>query len=486
MNFTLTDDRRMLRDTLDRFVGERYALRDPAAMQPYLHEWRGLWDGVTPLVLRPGTTEEVSRILAIADETGTAVITQSGNTGLVGGQIPVPGKEEILMVLDRMTAIREVDTADNTMTVEAGVILKTVQDEADKVGRLFPLRIASEGSCRIGGNLATNAGGTAVLAYGTARDLVLGLEVVLADGTVWNGLRTLRKDNTGYDLRHLFMGSEGTLGIVTAAALKLFPRPRARATVFAATPSPEAALKALALLRGAAPGTVTSFELMPRIGLDFVLAHVPGTRDPLAAPSPWYLLIEIAAQAEAGFAAGVEAALAAALDSGALADAALAASQAQARAFWHLRDSMSGAQKGEGGSIKHDVAVPVAVVPHFIEAASAAATALVPGCRPVPFGHLGDGNIHFNITQPRGADTARFLDGWAAMNEAVHAVVARFGGSISAEHGIGVAKAGLLAGVKSPVEMDLMRRLKAMLDPQGILNPGKVIAGIARPDATSG
>ena len=467
-------------------VGPGQALTAEADVAPYVAEWRDRWTGRAALVLRPADTGEVAAIVRLAAETRTALVPQGGNTGLVGGQIPDMSGEQIVVSLARMNRIRVLDAPGFSMIAEAGVTLAAVQQAADEAGLLFPLSLAAEGTATIGGNLSTNAGGTAVLAYGTARDLVLGLEVVLADGTVWNGLRTLRKDNTGYDLRHLFMGSEGTLGIVTAAALKLFPRPRARATVFAATPSPEAALKALALLRGAAPGTVTSFELMPRIGLDFVLAHVPGARDPLAAPSPWYLLIEIAAQAEAGFAAGVEAALAAALDSGALADAALAASQAQARAFWHLRDSMSGAQKGEGGSIKHDVAVPVAVVPHFIEAASAAATALVPGCRPVPFGHLGDGNIHFNITQPRGADTARFLDGWAAMNEAVHAVVARFGGSISAEHGIGVAKAGLLAGVKSPVEMDLMRRLKAMLDPHGILNPGKVIAGIARPDATSG
>ena len=468
-------------------VGPGQALTAEADIAPYVAEWRDRWTGRAALVLRPADTGQVAAIVRLAAETCTALVPQGGNTGLVGGQIPDMSGDQIVVSLARMNRIRALDAPGFAMIAEAGVTLAAVQQAADEAGLLFPLSLAAEGTATIGGNLSTNAGGTAVLAYGTARDLVLGLEVVLADGAVWNGLKTLRKDNTGYDLKHLFMGSEGTLGIVTAAALKLFPRPRARATIFAATASPAAALKALALLRDAAPGAVTSFELMPRIGLDFVLAHVPGTRDPLAATSPWYVLVEIAAQAEAGFAAGVEAALAAALDDGALTDAALAASQAQARAFWHLRESMSGAQKGEGGSIKHDVAVPVAAVPDFIEAAGAAAITLVPGCRPVPFGHLGDGNIHFNITQPPGADTDAFLAGWAAMNEAVHAVVARFGGSISAEHGIGRAKAALLPGVKSAVEMDLMRRLKAMLDPAGILNPGKVIAGETPPlPSTSG
>jgi FAD/FMN-containing dehydrogenase len=426
-------------------------------------------------VVRPADTAEVAAIVRLAARHRLALVPQGGNTGLVGGQIPDRTGDQIVVSLSRLNRLRALDAQGLTLIAEAGVTLQAVQQAAESAGLLFPLSLAAEGTATIGGNLATNAGGTAVLAYGNARDLALGLEVVLPDGEIWSGLRTLRKDNTGYDLKNLFIGAEGTLGIITAAALKLFPRPRARATIFAATPSPQHALDALARLRDAAPGTITSFELVPRIGLDFVLRHVPGTRDPLAARSPWYLLIEISSQTAAGFDAAVEAALGAALETGALTDAVPAASAAQARAFWQLRESLSGAQKGEGGSIKHDVSVPVAAVPTLIAEGMAAAVALIPGARPVPFGHLGDGNIHFNITQPEGADPAAFLARWEAMNAAIHAIVTRLGGSISAEHGIGTAKRDLLPEVKSPVEMALMHRLKAMLDPLGIMNPGKIL-----------
>ncbi len=457
-------------------TGPANAFTAAADIAPYVHEWRDRWPGLTPLVLRPADTAEVAAIVRLAARHRVALVPQGGNTGLVGGQVPDHSGDQIVVSLTRLNRVRALDAQGLTMIAEAGVTLQAVQQAADAAGLLFPLSLAAEGTATIGGNLATNAGGTAVLAYGNARDLVLGLEVVLPDGEIWNGLRTLRKDNTGYDLRHLFIGAEGTLGIITAAALKLFPRPRARATILAATPSPQQALEALAHLRDAAPGTITSFELMPRIGLDFVLRHVPGTRDPLRAISPWYLLIEIASQSVAGFDEAVVAALAAALESGALTDAVPAASEAQARAFWQLRHALSGAQKGEGGSIKHDVAVPVAAVPALIAQGTAAATALIPGARPVPFGHLGDGNIHFNITQPAGADPAAFLARWAEMNAVIHALVMRLGGSISAEHGIGTAKLDLLPGVKSPVEMALMYRLKEMLDPLGIMNPGKILA----------
>jgi FAD/FMN-containing dehydrogenase len=456
-------------------VGPGHALTAAADTAPYVTEWRERWPGKAALVVRPADTAEVAAIVRLAARHRLALVPQGGNTGLVGGQIPDRTGDQIVVSLGRLNRLRALDVQGLTLIAEAGVTLQAVQQAAESAGLLFPLSLAAEGTATIGGNLATNAGGTAVLAYGNARDLALGLEVVLPDGEIWNGLRTLRKDNTGYDLKNLFIGAEGTLGIITAAALKLFPRPRRRATVFAATPSPQHALDALARLRDAAPGTIASFELIPRIGLDFVLRHVPGTRDPLAAKSPWYLLIEIASQTAAGFDAAVEAALAAALDSGALTDAVPAASEAQARAFWQLRESLSGAQKGEGGSIKHDVSVPVAAVPALIAEGMAAAVALVPGARPVPFGHLGDGNIHFNITQPEGADTAAFLARWEAMNAVIHAIVTRLGGSISAEHGIGTAKRDLLPEVKSPVEMALMHRLKAMLDPLGIMNPGKIL-----------
>ena len=456
-------------------VGERHALRDPLDQVPFLKEWRERYLGDTPLVLLPGSTQEVSAILALADETGTPIVPQGGNTGLVGGQIPNPGGREILVSLKRLNRIRALDPAGNTLDVEAGVTLKAAQEAAQAAGRLFPLSLASEGSCTIGGTISSNAGGTAVIAYGNMRDLVLGLEVVLADGRIWRGLRHLRKDNTGYDLKNLFIGAEGTLGIVTAAVLKLFPRPRAVATAFVGVPSPAAALDLLQLAREEGGGNVTSFELMPRRGVEFVMAHVPGARDPLGSPHPWYVLIEISSFLPAGLDEAVETLLANALERGIVSDGALAASLDQAAAFWRLREMLSEVQKHEGGSIKHDIAVPVRLVPAFLEKAIPAVEAFVPGARPVPFGHLGDGNLHFNITQPAGGDKQAFLDRWEDVNALVHGIVGEFGGSISAEHGIGRAKRDLLPGVKDPVEMAMMRAVKATLDPKNILNPGKVL-----------
>ncbi len=400
---------------------------------------------------------------------------QGGNTGLVGGQIPIGEGREIILSLSRMDRVRSVDAVGEVMIVEAGVTLLAAQQAADEAGRLFPLSLASEGSCTIGGNLSTNAGGTAVLAYGNARDLCLGLEVVLADGRVWNGLGRLRKDNTGYDLKDLFIGAEGTLGVITAASLKLFPKPRSQATAFAAVADPHQALRLLDVARAAAGQQLTTFELMPRFGLEVVLRHAPETRDPLAAPSPWYVMMEVSSPAEDGAAATLEALLGEALERGLIADAAIAASGQQRDAFWRIREAMSEVQGREGGSIKHDVSVPVASVPRLLDEGMAEVERLVPGCRPLPFGHMGDGNIHFNISQPVGADKAAFLARWDEVNAAIHGIVTALGGSISAEHGVGRLKRHLLPGVKDPVALSLMRAIKAALDPKGLMNPGAVL-----------
>lgn len=465
-------------ETLAQFasiVGERYALTAASDRAPYEREWREHFVGKAAMVLRPKSVDEVAAILKLANETHTAIVPQGGNTGLVGGQTPHETGHEVVLSLTRLDRIRETDPAGNTLTAEAGVVLQRVQEEAARLERLFPLSLASEGSCTIGGTLATNAGGVQALVYGVARDLALGLEVVLADGRIWHGLRRLKKDNTGYDLRHIFIGSEGTLGVITAAALKLFPRPSAQVTAFVGLPSPEAALNLLALMQARASGAVTSFELLPRIAIDLVTAHDPQSRDPLASAHPWYVLLEVSAQSPGGLRESVEAALAQAIEAGVATDVALAQSLEQRNAFWRIREMVSEKQKVLGGSIKHDVSVPVASVPAFIERASADVIRLVPGCRPMPFGHLGDGNIHFNVSQAEGADKTAFMARWNEVNELVHGIVASFGGSISAEHGIGRLKRHLLPGVKDAVELDLMRSLKRMLDPNGILNPGKVL-----------
>jgi FAD/FMN-containing dehydrogenase len=400
-------------------------------------------------------------------------VPQGGNTGLVGGQIPLDG--ELLLSLTRLDKIREVDPASNTMTCEAGVVLAKAQAAAADVDRLFPLSLGAEGSCTIGGNLSTNAGGTAALAYGIARDLMLGLEVVLADGRILQLLQKLKKDNTGYNLRHIFVGAEGTLGVITAAVLKLFPRPRAVETAFVGVPSPAAALKLLHLAQARADGTVTSFELIVREIVEFAIHHGHGVRDPLAGKHPWYVLMEVSSQYSDGLRESLEHLLAAAIEQGIVIDATIAASLEQTKAFWHLRHVLPEIQKPEGGSIKHDVSVPVAVVPDFLAEASAAVQALIPGSRPVPFGHLGDGNIHFNVSQPVGADQEQFLARWGEVNAVVDKIVLKYHGSISAEHGIGLLKRDSLPKVKDKVALELMRGLKRMLDPNGILNPGKVL-----------
>lgn len=462
--------------TLDRFakiVGEKYALTGEA-MKPFLREPRDLYEGRAALVLKPGSAEEVSAILKLAQETRTFIVPQGGNTGLVGGQISFDGGAVVVSMV-RMNKIREVSAAGNFMICEAGVVLQNAQEEAVKHDRLFPLSLGAEGTCTIGGNLGSNAGGTGALAYGVARDLVLGLEVVLADGRIWRGLRKLKKDNTGYDLRHIFIGAEGTLGIITAAVLKLFPAPRTVETAFVGLNSPQDALKLLNLLQSRAGNAVTSFELMARIGIEFDLKHLSGARDPLAASHPWYVLLELSSPEAKGLRETLESALSDAAEKNIVQDAVFAANESQRTAFWKLRTGLTETQRPEGGSIKHDVSVPVADVPAFLDEASAAVTKLIPGARPVPFGHMGDGNIHYNVSQPEGADKAAFLARWDEVNALVHKIVASYGGSISAEHGIGVMKRDLLPEVKDPVEMDMMRALKRTFDPNNILNPGKVL-----------
>ncbi|MCP4381134.1 MAG: FAD-binding oxidoreductase [Hyphomicrobiales bacterium] len=466
-------------DLTERFaaiVGAGQALSDSASIAPFLVEPRDKFHGATPLVLRPGSVDEVASILKLASETGTPIVPQGGNTGLVGGQVPDAAGGQIVLSLSRLNRIHSVEPRENAMTLEAGVVLADAQAAAAAADRLFPVSLASEGSCQIGGILSTNAGGTSVLAYGNTREQVLGIEVVMASGEVWNGLRKLRKDNTGYDLRDLFVGAEGTLGVITAAVLRLVSKPRGQSVAIVGLATPAAALGLLEIAVRVAGGSLTAFELMPRIGIEVVTRHVPGSRDPLTSPHPWYVLFEISSlRSEADAETTVETVFGEAVAGGFVDDGVQARSLQQAQEFWRLRHALSEVQKVEGGSIKHDVAVPRALVPEFIERANAAVTAFVPGCRPFPFGHLGDGNIHYNVSQPVDMNRTEFLDQWDDVNALVYEIVGELGGTISAEHGIGRLKRDLLAEVKSPLEIDLMRRVKAVFDPDGILNPGKIL-----------
>jgi FAD/FMN-containing dehydrogenase len=458
-------------------VGDSHAIRDAAELAPRLVEGRGLYRGASPLLLKPGSTQEVSAILALASETGTAVVPQTGNTGLVGGQTPREGGNDVIVSLERMNRIRDVDPVANVLVADGGAILADVQQAAEAVGRLFPLSLGSEGSCRIGGNLSTNAGGTAVLAYGNMRQLCLGLEVVLPTGEIWDGLRRLKKDNTGYDLRDLFIGAEGTLGIITGAVLKLYPQPAGHQVALAGLNSPEDALRLFERASNLCGPALTGFELMPRIGVEFTTRHIDGVRDPLSEPHPWYVLIDISTSDAAETAeVMIQSLLEQGVEAGLVRDAVIASSVAQQKALWHMRESLSDAQKPEGGSIKHDVSVPVSKIPAFMAEAGEAVLKAVPGARLCAFGHLGDGNIHYNISQPVGADKAAFIGRWREVNEIVHGVVLAAGGSISAEHGIGQLKRDELAHIRSPIEMDLMYRIKRAFDPAGIMNPGKVVA----------
>ncbi len=474
MNVTMSLAER-LRAFID-IVGETNALTSLDDIKPYLTENRGLYHGASPLVLKPGSTAEVSAIMKLASETGTAIVPVSGRTGLVGGQVPREDSQDVLLSLERMNKIREVDPVADVIIADGGAILADVQKAAEAHGRLFPLSLGSEGSCRIGGNLATNAGGTAVLAYGNMRQLCLGLEVVLPTGEIWDGLRRLKKDNSGYDLRDLFIGAEGTLGIITGAVLKMVPRPRGKQVAYVGLASPDAALQLFEKASQRCGSALTGFELMPRIGIEFTTKHIPGVRDPLASVHPWYALVDISTSDSAETAETMmQELLADAFEAGLVSDAAIASSIEQQDAFWHLRESMSDAQKPEGGSIKHDVSVPVSRIPAFLKEADAAVHALMPDARICAFGHLGDGNIHYNISQPVGADKAAFIARWREVNAVVHAVVHKHTGSISAEHGVGQLKRDELAASRPAIETELMRRIKQAFDPAGIMNPGKVI-----------
>ncbi|MEM7302147.1 MAG: FAD-binding oxidoreductase [Pseudomonadota bacterium] len=464
-----------LLDQFAEIVGPANALVSEADKASYLEEARKIYQSRSPLVLRPGSVKEVSEILKLASITGTPIVPQAGNTGHVGGAVANPDQDQIILSVSRLNQIRDVDPFGNTMIVEAGVILESVHRAATDHDRLFPLSIGAKGTCQIGGNLSTNAGGTAVLAYGNMRDLVLGLEVVLPNGDIWDGLRRLKKDNTGYNLRNLFVGAEGTLGIVTAAVLKLFPIPKGKEVAFIGLRSPEDALELLTRAGAAAGNDLTGFELMPRVCIDVVARHIPGQRDPMESQHPWYVLMEISSsRAQEDARDAMETVLGEAFEDDLVQDAVIAQSAQQQDQFWALRESISPAQKPEGGSIKHDVSVPVSAVPDFLRRAGEIIETITPGGRVLGFGHMGDGNIHYNISEPEGGDPG-FLDKRLETNAAIHALVRELDGSISAEHGIGLMKRDEMARTKQPVEMEMMRAIKRSFDPNNIMNPGKVV-----------
>lgn len=458
---------------------------DPVDMAPYLHERRGRFEGRSAmLVARPATVQQVAAVVRLAREARIGIVPQGGNTGLCGGAAPLGDRPEILLSLERMNRVREVDADNFTATVEAGCRLAQVRAAAEAVDRFFPLSLASQDQAQIGGNLATNAGGLNVVQYGVARELTLGLEVVLPDGEILPALSSLRKDNSGYDLAQLFIGAEGTLGVITAATLKLFPRPRESATAMIGLRTVDHAVALLGRLRVATGDRLVACELMSRLSVEFALRHIDGCVEPFASPWPWYLLVECAdSRTEAGLAEALSTALRAACQDGLAGDTQVASSLAGAEAFWRIRKNIHYAQRNEGGSIKHDVAVPVSKVPSFIRQATARVTAMLPGIRVCAFGHVGDGNIHFNLSQPSGSDTAAYLARWDEFNHVVHDVVTELGGSIAAEHGIGQLKPAELARVKSPVALNLMRTIKRALDPDDILNPGKILSVDKRDDS---
>lgn len=461
---------------LARIVGPANLLRAPEDLSAYERDWRKRWHGRALAVVRPGSTAEVAAVVKACAGAGISLVPQGGNTGLVGGGVPDDQARQVVLSLRRMTAVRQIDGDNLTMTVEAGCVLQTVQAAAEAQGLLFPLSLAAEGSCTIGGNLATNAGGTQVLRFGNARDLCLGLEVVTPAGDIWDGLSGLRKDNTGYDLRGLFIGSEGTLGVITAATLKLFPMPATTVTALASCPSMEGAVELLALARSRLDAGLTGFEVMNRFSLDLVARHFPALPRPLPS-ADWTVLMEHSGSLdEAAARASLEDLLGAALERGCVEDAVVAESISQSRALWHVRESIPLAQAEEGLNIKHDISVPVSAIPRFVQLTDAALRAYMPGIRLVNFGHLGDGNLHYNVQAPAGADAAEFLKAQEPrVNEIVYDKVQAFGGSISAEHGVGTLKLEELRHRKSPVALTLMRQIKAALDPQGLMNPGRVL-----------
>jgi FAD/FMN-containing dehydrogenase len=469
----MTLSRDQIVPALVQLLGENSVVSASSEMAGYISEPRRRFHRQAQAVALPRTVAEVQAVMEWAHEVGVHIVPQAGNTGLVGGQVPLFG-DEVIVSISRLKGVRNVDAAAGHMTLDAGTTLQEAHETAEEAGMMFPLYIASQGSARIGGVLGSNAGGVQVLSYGNARELCLGVEAVMADGSIYKGLNALRKDNTGYDLKDLLVGSEGTLGIITAATLKLFPKPDAHETALLNVASPRAALELFAMMRARAGNTLTAFELMPRIGIDFQLKHKMIVQDPTAEMSDWYVLVEISVP-KGGVTGGLSKAVEDAFGAGLVSNGIIAESLSQREAFWSAREQMSEVQSREGASIKHDVSVPVAAVPELIARGSVAAQKAVPGIRPVPFGHLGDGNIHFNFSQPEGADGKAFMDGAAAVHDAVYGVVLELGGSVSAEHGIGQLKTGLLKQVKDPVALKMMKAIKSALDPKGILNPGKVL-----------
>lgn len=454
-------------------VGPKGYLERPHELEPYLREERGLFTGQCAAVVQPATTNEVARVVGLCAGANIPVVPHGGNTGLVGGGVPRGG---LVLSTARLNRVRGLDPVNRTVTVEAGVILADVQAAADQSNALFPLSLAAEGSCRIGGNLATNAGGINVLRYGNARDLVLGMEVVLPDGRIWDGLQALRKNNTGYDLKQLFLGSEGTLGVITAAVLKLFPKPRSAETALVAVPSVEAAVEFFRRLNDLVGDALTAFEFMARMAIDFCLAHIPGCHDPLEEKHPWYVLLMLTSpRRRDSLRETLEESLSDAYEAGLVLDAVVARNGTQVAELWRLRESVPEAQKHEGGSIKNDVSLPLSRAAEFVDRASRAVRRALPGIRVVAFGHLGDGNVHFNLSQPVGMDRHVYLAQWDRIERLVLDIAAELDGSFSAEHGIGELKQASLLRYKSEVEIDMMRRLKRAFDPNNIMNPGKVL-----------
>ena len=461
---------------LKAVVGQHGIIEDKADIAPYCKSWRDDWLGDVAVVLRPKSTEEVAALVKICAETGTKIVPQGGNTGLTGGGQPGMDRTEVIISTARMKAVRGIDLANETLTVEAGVILQEIQALAAEHNRLFPLSLGAEGSCQIGGNISTNAGGTQVIRYGNTRNLVLGLEVVLPDGRIWDGLRGLRKDNTGYDLKQLFIGGEGSLGIITAAVLRIFPKPTATATAWLAVPTPGAAVELLQLMKGRLGDQISAFELLQRSIIEFLIAGVPGHSEPLREPADWYVLVEVSGQGQPGslddpFAEALSEAMGRQL----VEDAMIATSGAHTKRFWKMREDLADAQKAAGVGIKHDVSVPVSRIPEFLTRCDAALEAAYPGIRHCAFGHVGDGNLHYNPVSPLNWEGKRFAAERERINRIVHDLVVELGGSISAEHGIGRLRLDENEHYKSAVELDLMRTIKRALDPSDIMNPGKMI-----------
>jgi FAD/FMN-containing dehydrogenase len=465
-----------LLDAIRAIVGDRGLLTDSNDTAAYAADWRRLYQGRTNAVVRPGTTQELAAVVKLCAETGTPIVAQGGNTSMVGGAVPAEDGSELILSTARLNRIRDLNPVDMTLTIESGVTLKAAQLAAAEAGCLLPLSISSEGTAQIGGILAVNAGGNNTVRYGNARDLVLGLEVVLPDGAIWNGLRRLRKDNTGYCLRQLFVGSEGTLGVITAAVLKLSPPPKETAVALCGVASPEAALTLFSRFQAHDGASINAFELMSGLGTSFVLKHIPDAVLPLQTAAPFYVLVELASpRPDAGIRFMLEQVLEQALEDEIVLDAVIAESDAQRGSLWRLREEHSEGQKREGASVKNDVSVPVSKVPAFIRQATEACEALIPGVRVVPFGHMGDGNIHFNLEQPVGSDAAWFLTQDHAIMDAVNEIVRKFDGSFSAEHGIGKLKPYMMPDWRGGAELSLMRRIKEAIDPAGIMNPGKLL-----------